>query len=606
MAMSMPNIESNQSMRDEGMKPLLMITGMHRSGTSFLARALNLCGMYLGNPSSLMSTDWRFLPDNLRGHWEHRRLYELAEETLAISGGSWDNPPVAVKVTPQIGNEVTKQIKELMAHPALAAGFKDPRIILCLDSWLPYLPNQFYIVAIFRHPNAVAESLRRRNLFSFDKSIALWKYYNKKLLLMLDKFDGFLLNFDLQKEELLKAVSKVCRNVGLLDDIDLSNWYTKELITSGSIYDLALISDKEARQIYSQLLELSKRPKASSLVLERSIEDMRNIIRGLLQYIQSEGDYFKSINDENLTIIKEKMKQIDDLNRLVFSIENSMIELKEFRSYEDFHVYQRTISNSRLVFEDAICAPYRNEQYWYYQGYCQVCKKQSDFLIDWLFSYNNRPNYRERLVCTGCGLTNRQRFIISRVNEFDSINGNINDIYMYEAVTPFYSYVRRQYDRMRVIGSEYFGSGKTSGEIINGVRHEDATALSFSDNSFDIIISNDVYEHVPDIHKSLKEAYRVLRPSGRLLMTILFWSSDRFTKRRARLNEDGSISDLLPPVYHANPVSEKGSLVYYDYGWDFLDYCKSAGFKDAYALGYYSVACGYLGNGIQLMFIAIK
>jgi len=36
-------------------KPFLIITGMHRSGTSFLARALNLSGVYLGDLKSLIS-----------------------------------------------------------------------------------------------------------------------------------------------------------------------------------------------------------------------------------------------------------------------------------------------------------------------------------------------------------------------------------------------------------------------------------------------------------------------------------------------------------------------------------------------------------------------
>ena len=56
------------------MGPFLFITGMHRSGTSFLARALNLSGVYLGELDSLMSHDWVYYDENKRGHWEDKKI----------------------------------------------------------------------------------------------------------------------------------------------------------------------------------------------------------------------------------------------------------------------------------------------------------------------------------------------------------------------------------------------------------------------------------------------------------------------------------------------------------------------------------------------------
>lgn len=42
----------------------------------------------------------------------------------------------------------------------------------------------------------------------------------------------------------------------------------------------------------------------------------------------------------------------------------------------------------------------------------------------------------------------------------------------------------------------------------------DAMFLPFANNSIDIIICNQVYEHVPDSHQLFKEIYRVLKPKG--------------------------------------------------------------------------------------------
>lgn len=46
------------------------------------------------------------------------------------------------------------------------------------------------------------------------------------------------------------------------------------------------------------------------------------------------------------------------------------------------------------------------------------------------------------------------------------------------------------------------------------VNAESDATLPFSDNSFDVVVSLGVLEHVPFVSKSLEEVYRVLKPSG--------------------------------------------------------------------------------------------
>jgi arsenite methyltransferase len=45
-----------------------------------------------------------------------------------------------------------------------------------------------------------------------------------------------------------------------------------------------------------------------------------------------------------------------------------------------------------------------------------------------------------------------------------------------------------------------------------------AEALPFPDESFDVIISNGVFNLIPDKEKALREAFRVLKPKGRLMI----------------------------------------------------------------------------------------
>jgi SAM-dependent methyltransferase len=154
-----------------------------------------------------------------------------------------------------------------------------------------------------------------------------------------------------------------------------------------------------------------------------------------------------------------------------------------------------------------------------------------------------------------------------------------------------------------VIGSEYLDKSLRSGEVVDGIRHEDAVDLSFDDASLDCIVSNDVYEHVPDIDRSLQEAARVLAPGGSLIFSVPFDPRRQETRPRARLDR-GEVVHLLEPVFHDNPMSAEGSLVFFDYGWDLLERCCAAGFQDAYMLAYYSAIYGHIGRGMQFLFVA--
>ncbi len=65
---------------------------------------------------------------------------------------------------------------------------------------------------------------------------------------------------------------------------------------------------------------------------------------------------------------------------------------------------------------------------------------------------------------------------------------------------------------------------------VNGLRFsllkEDARKMSFADNTFDIIFSISVFEHVHNLESALAEMYRVLRPGGFLFTEFgPIWSS---------------------------------------------------------------------------------
>jgi len=327
------------------MGPFLFITGMHRSGTSLLTRALNLSGVYLGELDSLVSHDWIYHEDNKRGHWEDKKIIELADKTLSLSNSTWDEVKDNIIDNDQIGLEISKRIKELSDHPALLSGFKDPRLLLCFEAWQKYLPENFIIVGIFRDPLKVCESLKNRNNFSYDKSLTLWKLYNQKLIELLEKHNGFLLDFDWPKEKLLSEIKLIASKLGLSTKIDLDQWYTPELYHADNTYKKEFNVSDDIKDLYSKLKTRAELNKSSKIKVTHSDAVLSEVISELLSDIQIQGIYFKKITDNNLpgihtleSSIKEKDSQLANLQSSIKEKDSQLANLQSSIKEKDYQL----------------------------------------------------------------------------------------------------------------------------------------------------------------------------------------------------------------------------------------------------------------------------
>lgn len=157
------------------------IAGMHRSGTSMVARLLNRCGVSLGPEGELLPA----APDNPEGFWENRRFLAVNEVILSKLGGSWAKPPRFVR-----GWETTAPIAPLLTHArALRAsfepeglwGWKDPVNSLTLPFWRCAIPDIAVVVCV-RHPRDVVASLQARHGCSEEVGLELWRRYAERLL----------------------------------------------------------------------------------------------------------------------------------------------------------------------------------------------------------------------------------------------------------------------------------------------------------------------------------------------------------------------------------------------------------------------------------------
>lgn len=270
---------------------------------------------------------------------------------------------------------------------------------------------------------------------------------------------------------------------------------------------------------------------------------------------------------------------------------------------EEFSMYYSQVILARMTYEKALAAKCTaaSDHTCKIPGFCEVCGEETEFLLDFQYSDNIIPNFRERMICTQCKLNSRQRYMISAVMKEYSTG---QKIYLYEQVTPLFKRLKALCGTDYITGSEYVFAGIKSGTLVDGIRHEDAENLSFENDSFNFVVSCDVFEHVNNYKKCFSEAARILRQKGKLFLSVPFHADQEKNFRRAEILDEKLIH-YTEPIYHGNPMSNDGSLVFWDYGWEMLSDLKDAGFNDAYMRPYYSKECGYLGD-IPFIFIATK
>lgn len=192
-------------------------------------------------------------------------------------------------------------------------------------------------------------------------------------------------------------------------------------------------------------------------------------------------------------------------------------------------------------------------------GYCPVCNKVSSF-SQW------NENFRESGICSKCSSTNRQRQIARAVyllvaDPMRKTDENFNDLTLFNTEA-----IGCINDKFKSLGnyvcSEYLGPDYAPGEVVDGVRNEDAQNLSFADNSIDLILSSDVWEHIPDPYQAHSEVHRVLKKGGKHIFSVPFHQLDFLDETRARLNKTGELDYLTSPIFHQDPLRPEGVLVF--------------------------------------------
>src|SRR5712692_5950669 len=248
---------SNRKMIAQKQKAICVL-GMHRSGTSAVARAINLLGAYIGPPEKMMPPK----ADNPEGFWEHADIVDLHERLLQTLSRSWNDPfplPEEWWKQPEIEpyrQELTDLIQREFADRLLWM-WKDPRTCLLLPLWTEVLNalevEVCYVISV-RNPLDVAASLERREEFRKSKSLALCQLYNLSAFFWTDQSRRLVLHYDALLEDWESCLKHVAETFDISWPLDegalratLATFLKPELRHSHSDLD-ALARDGEVME----------------------------------------------------------------------------------------------------------------------------------------------------------------------------------------------------------------------------------------------------------------------------------------------------------------------------------------------------------------------
>ena len=238
---------------------ILIITGMHRSGTSLVSQYLSESGFHLGN--NLLDFD-SFSPDSAyNGHHEDKDFYEFHVQILARKR-NYGFPTNEFGLPVRVKKSDRQKAIELIAFRSHLSqwGWKDPRTALFLDFWHEIIDNPKYLF-LYREPLLVVDSLLRRGT---DKQILRkpiiglksWKVFNQQILRFWQKNQEVCLIFNIDRviqnpEYLLQCLDE---KLGIkLQTIEFEKVFAKKALKSQYSEVLENLKQRYPKQVANSI-----------------------------------------------------------------------------------------------------------------------------------------------------------------------------------------------------------------------------------------------------------------------------------------------------------------------------------------------------------------
>ncbi|MEO7841488.1 MAG: glycoside hydrolase family 99-like domain-containing protein [Anaerolineales bacterium] len=212
---ALPTKRESKNMKTDD-KKVIVVLGMHRSGTSAVARSLQVLGVGLGD--NLHPAGF----DNPKGFWEDRDCIAINEELLHHLGSTYERMGLSFDMNmkdPAIHSLYLKAIdlvsRNLDANHGIW-GVKDPRMCRLLGFWKKVFAEcgceVSYIISL-RNPISVAKSLNSRDKTPADKSHFLWLQHVLPTILETRGTRRVVVDYDLLMDAPIEQLTRISRDL---------------------------------------------------------------------------------------------------------------------------------------------------------------------------------------------------------------------------------------------------------------------------------------------------------------------------------------------------------------------------------------------------------
>ena len=242
---------------------MLLVLGMHRSGTSVTTRLLECLDAV--NSTSLMPQH----SDNPKGFFEDYDIYRFHESKLLPSlktkwhgVGPIDWTQLSAPERSKLELEALEILRSNYSLSNRLSVLKEPRIGVLLPFWLPLLKRAGYkvsIVCAVRDPLSVTRSLGKRNKMSTSHSGALYLSYWLSILTHIQDQQVAFVQFDDIFENPNESLDKVVSKLAILPPDD----YEERLHAFSSSF-----IDSSLRHSHSDSKDLILEPDLPQLTIE--------------------------------------------------------------------------------------------------------------------------------------------------------------------------------------------------------------------------------------------------------------------------------------------------------------------------------------------------
>ena len=342
-------------------KNVICIIGMHRSGTSMVARLLNQCGLNLGPEERLLGPN----ADNPMGHFEHTGFLEIDDALLKHFGGSWDNPPIlnsGWENDATLGELVAKAEKLIDTFTnSTPWGWKEPRTTFLLPLWQKLLPDLRNVICV-RNPLEVARSLAERNGTSIPEGAHLWSQYIRTAIQNTEGRPRILTFYEDYFRNPLDEINRVVGFCSLdrfedpsrvqeiiFGELRHQTSGTAELLNEGSV-------PLEYKLLYLGLRSLASEERCMMEINDGTKSRVSNAIGNVLAVIDELHDQEKTLQLETALCVKEYQlrelgvrmrEELREKSQLISQLQDHNVRLQTFadavRKTVVYRLYRRII-----------------------------------------------------------------------------------------------------------------------------------------------------------------------------------------------------------------------------------------------------------------------